>query len=204
MAEATPRDLATSFFERMTPDSSGNELDRLAERAAAGDTDAFGALAHALVPEWYRIASHLLDDPTSVEDVVQDITLKVYLALPKWNREASVRTWTYRIAVNTCHDARRAARNTSRELPLESASNVPASSSTMIDDPFVHDAIARSVSELPPELAAVVSLRYGADLGFAEIARVLSIPQGTVSTRLRRALALLGKSLAPALGRKDP
>jgi RNA polymerase sigma-70 factor (ECF subfamily) len=188
------------------PEASGSELDMLAERAAKGDSDAFAELARALVPDWYRIATHLIDDPTSVEDVVQDITLKVYLALPKWNRDAGVRTWTYRIAVNAGHDARRAMRHASRALPLESASNIasPATAGAMTDDPFVRDAIARSVSQLPSELAAVVSLRYGADLGFAEIARVLAIPQGTVSTRLRRALTLLGKALAPTLGRKDP
>jgi RNA polymerase sigma-70 factor (ECF subfamily) len=182
-----------------------SELDTLAERAAKGDSDAFAVLARALVPDWYRIATHLIDDPTSVEDVVQDITLKVYLALPQWNREAGVRTWTYRIAVNAGHDARRAMRRVSRELPLESASNVATpAAGAMTDDPFIRDAIVRSVSQLPPELAAVVSLRYGADLGFAEIARVLAIPQGTVSTRLRRALTLLGKALAPTLGRKHP
>ena len=120
----------------MTGEASGNDLDVLAERAARGDSAAFVAVAHALVPDWYRIATHLIDDSASVEDAVQDITLKVYLALPKWNRDAGVRTWTYRIAINACHDARRAVRHQSRELPLESASRVPTPSSAGAGGPM--------------------------------------------------------------------
>ncbi len=187
----------------MAPTGDGEYLDTLARRAATGDDDAFATLVRALSPDWYRIAAHVLDDAASVDDVVHEVAYKVYLALGKWNAGASVRTWTYRIAINACHDAGRAMRRARREVSLEHASTVPVTvnGGVMSDDPLARDAIARAVARLPPELGAVVSLRYGADLGFADIARVLGVPQGTVSTRLRRALALLAKTLAPTLGK---
>jgi RNA polymerase sigma-70 factor, ECF subfamily len=187
----------------MAPAGNVEHLDTLARRAAAGDGDAFAALVGALMPDWYGIATHLLDDPATVDDVVHDITLKVYLALPKWTGGAGVRTWTYRIAVNACHDVRRAMRRAPRQVQLEHAANVPVTTDagTMTDDPLARDVVTNAIAQLPPELAAVVCLRYGADLAFADIASVLAIPQGTVSTRLRRALTLLGKILAPTLGK---
>jgi RNA polymerase sigma-70 factor (ECF subfamily) len=136
-------------------------------------------------------------------EVVHEVTVKVYGALPAWRHGSSVTTWSHRIAVNASHDALRARRRATRSVPLEWAANVPAASDdgVFIGDPFARDAIVNAVAQLPPELATVVSLRYGADLGFAEIATVLEIPQGTVSTRLRRALKLLGSMLAPTLGK---
>jgi RNA polymerase sigma-70 factor (ECF subfamily) len=181
-----------------------DHLDALARHASAGDADAFASLVRALAPDWFRIAMHLLADAAAASDVVHEVTVKFYGALPTWRRDSSITTWTHRIAVNATHDALRTRRRATRSVPLEWAANVPAASDngTLIGDPFARDAIVNAVAQLPPELATVVSLRYGADLGFAEIAAVLEIPQGTVSTRLRRALKLLGSMLAPTLGKE--
>lgn len=178
-------------------------LSTLARRAATGDRAAFASLLDLLTPSWYRVAHTLTDNPAIAEELVQDVAVRVFFALPRWRADASVRTWTHRIVVNLCRDAGRRAQRTKRFVPLDTpeAMTVVSPQDTPSDerDPLVHDTLHRAIAELPHELAAVVSLRYGAELGFAEIAATLGIPVGTVSTRLRRALATLATRLPPTL-----
>lgn len=188
----------------MSGSVSDESLDALARRAAQGDDHAFVELVSTLVPTWYRVALHALDHGARAEEAVHNITVKVFLALPSWKGNASVRTWTHRIAINVCNDVRRSMRREECHLPLDSACDVhaPDGDGDISDDPLATAALARAVAALPPELSAVVSLRYGAELGFAEIASVLAIPQGTVSSRLRRALTMLATMLGPTFGKE--
>jgi RNA polymerase sigma-70 factor, ECF subfamily len=172
-------------------------LAALAARAAGADSDAFAELIEALSPVWFAVAVATLGDRALAEEVVQDTAVKVFYALPTWKRRASIETWSHRIVLNGCHDVRRRAGFARRLVPLESISDATLHDESMSSDPLASAAIARAVSTLPPELAVVVSLRYGAELGFAEIAEALALPIGTVSTRLRRALALLAPALGP-------
>lgn len=187
----------------MTHDGDDAALSTLARRAATGDRAAFASLLDHLTPSWYRVAHTLTDNPAIAEELVQDAAVRVFFALPRWRADASVRTWTHQIVVNLCRDAGRRARRAHRLVPLDTPEvmTVMSSNDTPSDerDPVLHDTLRRAVAGLPHELAAVVSLRYDAELGFAEIAATLGIPVGTVSTRLRRALARLATQLPPTL-----
>jgi RNA polymerase sigma-70 factor, ECF subfamily len=171
----------------------------LAGRAAAGDYDAFASLLRLLSPSWFRVALGFVGDARVAEEVVQDVAVRVFFALPSWRRDASIRTWTHRIVVNICHDTKRRGRAAQRVVPLDTPEALRVATPVKDIDPAAHDALTRAVAELPSDLRAVVSLRYGAAMGFAEIAAVLGIPIGTVSSRLRRALAELAKRLPAAL-----
>ena len=190
----------------MSESEAERALDDLARRAARGDERAFARLIDELTPGWYRLALyHLRDDATAIA-AVHEIAIKVHYALPRWRSDAAVRTWTHRIAINVCQDVKRSARQTRRHVSLDAAINAPAPVSDhgpLTGDPVARDALHNAVAELPAELASVVSLRYGAGLRFAEIAVVLGIPQGTVSTRLRRALDTLSQTLGPIFGKEQ-
>jgi RNA polymerase sigma factor (sigma-70 family) len=179
-------------------------LDDLARRAARGDERAFTVLVESLAPAWYRLALYSLGDQERAVTAVHEVAVKLHFALPRWRSDSSVRTWAHRIAINVCQDIRRSARQAQRLVPLDALVNdaTPADDGLMSGDPLARDALHNAVANLPPELAAVVSLRYGAGLRFAEIAVALGIPQGTVSTRLRRALEILERTLKPIFAKE--
>lgn len=159
------------------------------------------ALARSLTPVWRRIAEQLLGDASLAADAAQDVAAQVFAHLDSWDGRASVKTWSHRIALNRCHDLLRREARERRFVPLEAAHAVASTPPGV--DPLLRRHVARAVAELPRELADVVALRYGADLSFAEAASTLGLPQGTVSTRLRRALEMLSISLASMRGHDD-
>lgn len=188
----------------MSESGADRALDDLARRAARGDERAFTGLVESLAPGWYRLALYLLGDQERAVTAVHEVAVKLHYALPRWRSDSSVRTWAHRIAINVCQDMRRSARQAQRLVPLNVLANdaAPTDDGLIAGDPVARDALHNAVANLPPELAAVVSLRYGAGLRFAEIAVALGIPQGTVSTRLRRALEILGRALEPIFAKE--
>ncbi|MFR6184123.1 MAG: RNA polymerase sigma factor [Lawsonibacter sp.] len=90
-------------------------------------------------------------------------------------------TWLTRILLNACADELRRRR---REIAF---AQPPETAAPDYDALPLRDAVAR----LPQELRAVVVLRYFSGYTLAETAEILSLPAGTVSTRQRKALALL-------------
>ena len=86
-------------------------------RCKAGDSDAFEPLVRKFAARVLRLAGGILGERHGeAEDAVQEIFLKVYLALPKFRGDAQFSTWLYRIAVNHCRDILR--RSPPSPLPL--------------------------------------------------------------------------------------
>ena len=114
-------------------------------------------------------------------DAVDEAVYKGLTACRSLRQPQFFRTWLTRILINVCNDElRRRARETGM-------AQLPETVAEAFDALPLKEAIAR----LPRDLRAVVILRYFTGLTLAETAQALDIPQGTVVTRQRRALALL-------------
>lgn len=166
-------------------------LDASVRAAASGDEAAFARLLQQLVPVWRRVAGRLLDDDAAaIDDAIQETALRVFRGLHRFDGRADVRTWSYRILVNACTDQRRQSLRWQRvqESPMHSGHVMPRDVLAAID-------VTRALAQLPADLRTLLALRYEADLSFQQIATALELPIGTVSTRMRRALALLGTAL---------
>ena len=74
------------------------------EKAAKGDMKAFEALVTAYEKKLYNVAYRLVSDKEEALDIVQDVFLKVYQALPDFRGDSQFSTWVYRVCVNTCLD----------------------------------------------------------------------------------------------------
>jgi RNA polymerase sigma-70 factor (ECF subfamily) len=129
----------------------------------------------------YRTALLYLDSESMALDAVDEAIYKGFCAYGKLRQEAFFETWMTRILLNVCaSELRRRRRETAAE-------ELPETAAEEFDALPLKDAIAR----LPQELRAVVVLRYFTGLTLEETAQALEVPRGTVSTRQRRALALL-------------
>lgn len=174
----------------------------LIARAVAGEPLALDQLAASHRPAVLRVARHLLGDPAVAEDVTQDVFVRLQLSLPGFRGDAELSTWMYRITLNLCRDHQRKARRSKvdgRDLDtaLTHAPRVDDRREEAIDAERRRDIVRAAIDRLPDDQKEVVLLRYLSDLSYADIARITATPQGTVASRVFRALKRLGQDLEP-------
>lgn len=139
-------------------------------------------------PAWRR-AYALVGDRATAEDIVQDSFERAFEALTSFEGRSSFRTWLLSIVTNRALDVLRRRHN---DGSLEEA---PGVEPDWPEDPGERGRVRRAVAGLPPDRQAVVVLVYWLDLTLLEAAEALGVPQGTVKSRLARALEQLRASL---------
>ena len=145
------------------------------------------ALVDRYGDEMYRVAFLYLGHKEQAEDAVQDSFIKIYRAA---DGTRICKTFVMRVLSNTCKDYLKSG--WSRNVNLLETLPEEASGGDAYDE---SGALREAVFRLPVKYREVIVLRYYQDLSVGEIARVLGVPQPTVSIRLRRACAQLEKKL---------
>jgi len=142
----------------------------------------------AYQPVVFRAAYLILRDTQAAEDVAQDTFIRAYNAALRYDPGEGVRSWLYRIAVNTSlNELRRRKRERAAVERMETG--VVADPSDRSDTSSV---VGDAIDRLPDRLRVAVICRYFLDLSEAEMAQVLKVRPGTVKSRLheaRRSLA---------------
>ena len=136
----------------------------------------------------FRMALAFLKDVTRAEEVTQDVFLKLWQALPDYDERAAPGTWLYRIARNTCLSALRSEQYR-QTVPLESA---PEPATQLWSGDLE---LAQCITRLPDMQRTVITLFYLESKRVDEVARMLSIPDGTVKSHLYRARLALGEMM---------
>jgi len=150
------------------------------------DENEFAARIEQLRKRLYRTAILYMGSEQIALDVIDEAVYKGLRALKKLRQPEYFDTWITRILINEC---KKELRRRKREMPLDT---IPETASEAFDSLPLKEAIRR----LPAELKEVIILRYFSDMTLAQTAESLSIPQGTVATRQRRALKLLKLELS--------
>ena len=145
------------------------------------DENEFADRVEKLRKRLYRTALLYMGSEQIALDVLDEAVYKGLTALKKLRQPEYFDTWITRILINEC---KKELRRRKRELPLDT---LPETAGETFDSLPLKEAIRR----LPSDLKEVIILRYFSDLTLAQTAESLSIPQGTVVTRQRRALKLL-------------
>jgi RNA polymerase sigma-70 factor (ECF subfamily) len=131
----------------------------------------------------YRLGAR--DD---LEDLVQDVFLRVHSMLDAFRGEASLRTWIIRIAINAARDLHRR-----RQTAAERAPVVPVE--VVAPDPMAARAIEAAMAALSDDRRTVFVLCVIEQYTMSEAATILSVPEGTVKSRLFDAKHLVRESL---------
>lgn len=168
--------------------------------AGEPDADVLNGLVAAHRADAYRLARAVLGDPDAAEDVAQDVSVRLTAALPGFERGADLNGWVYRVTMNRCRDLLRHGRRRAADIRVDVAGDHPGLASEtdpgrMVDAEWARAAVTRAMERLSEEHQQVLTLRYVAGLPYAEIARITSTPQGTVASRVFRALRMLGDHL---------
>jgi RNA polymerase sigma-70 factor (ECF subfamily) len=143
-----------------------------------------------------RIAVAVLNDSDAAEDVAQETAVRLVAARPGL-APADVSRWVYRVTINLCRDQlrvrkRRDANVVLSSLPDERTTQPYAQPDRDMDLQDARAALNKAMHSLTPEHRKVLELRYIAGLQFAEIALMTSTAQGTIASRVFRALQRLG------------
>ena len=134
---------------------------------------------------FYRLAYSYLHDREEALDAVQTAVCKALEKQDSLRDAGAVRTWFYRILVNVCTDVLR-KRKLVTFVPPE------ALDAGSYEDPLPEDgSLAKRVDALPPEVSAIIRLRFYEEQSLAEISRSLDCPLSTVKTRLYTGLKKL-------------
>jgi RNA polymerase sigma-70 factor (ECF subfamily) len=145
-------------------------------------------------PSLARLAYSYETNPHAREDLLQDIRLAIWLALPRFRGESSLRTFLFRIAHNRAltHVWRRKAVRSSEELE-EPVDTRPGPESTAIEA-MNYSRLTDAIRQLALPFRQVITLSLE-DLSYAEIASVLGISENNVAVRINRARKLLREKL---------
>ena len=178
---------------------SGGDPDRVLDQylvtlAQGGSRDAFERLAQRWTPRLLRFASRIVGRSDIARDAVQEGWIGAIRGLKALEDPANYPAWIYGIVHRKCIDAVRVEQRR-RKLAARVQREVDAAGSTNSPIPVTNEEfdLAAALACLSDEQRQVVGLFYGEDLSIAEIAIVLSVPTGTVKSRLFHARELLKK-----------
>ncbi|HEY1421693.1 MAG TPA: RNA polymerase sigma factor [Candidatus Dormibacteraeota bacterium] len=171
-------------------------------RAQRGDTAAYEEIVHRYQQIAFRTALVITGSAPEAEDAAQDGFIKAYRALDRFRAGADPRPWLLRIVAN---EARNRVRSSGRRQGLElrliagfrqgDAVPSPEAAAVAAED---HSALLRELNQLDGDDRRVIALRYLLELSSEETAVALGVPEGTVKSRLSRALARLRERMEVA------
>lgn len=186
---------------------------RLVERAQQGDRDAFREIVETYQRKVYGICYGMLKNADDSMDVSQEVFVKVYKNIDKFNHQSSFYTWLYRITVNMCIDHIRKNQRAkkveyddgvSREGDTAEDYMMPSKLGLNPDKVYgrkeLREKMLEALESLSEKHRTILILREIDGLSYEEIADVLNISKGTVMSRLFHARKYFQDAIAEYLG----
>ena len=184
--------------------------EELVARSLRGDPDSFGQLVARYQDRLVSFLYRMVRDLDTAHDLAQEVFLRVYQALDRFDPQFKFSTWTFRVAHNLGIDEIR--RRKVRWVPLqqrpegedegrerELPGHGPTPYQELRNDQR-GDAIQGAIDALPPDYRELIVLRHYAELSYEEIAQLKGMPLGTVKNKLFRGRQMLKAELHDYLG----
>ncbi len=168
--------------------------EQLMKRAASGSDLAFEELynRHARRLQGF-FKRRLGDDADLAADLMHDTFLRLYAARETYREGRSFRPWLYTIAYNLCKNHHR------NQLAFENAAVLDGFSveppDVDMDAAILRNALRDALKRLPEPYAMLFSLHYEEELTVPQIAQITDLPEGTVKSRLHKAMNIIKQDL---------
>ena len=169
----------------------------LVERCLKGEERAFEELLHKYRNSVYSICYRMVRNQTDAEDLAQDVFIRTFSVLDRYDPSYPFSSWLFRITSNLCIDFLRKAKGgmVSLDQPIEGSEGSiqrQLPSDTVKPDREMENkemmaALEEAISSLPEHYRIIVILRHQEQMSYEEIADDLGIPLGTVKARIHRA-----------------
>lgn len=165
------------------------EIHQLVERAQRGDEEAFASLIAVVGDRLHTVAHRILRDMDLASDATQQALLRIWRDLPQLREPERFEAWAYRLVVRSCYDEVRRSRRGAPKVQL--LPSVGAEAPDHLRRVADRDELDRAFRRLSLEHRSVLVLHHFLDLSLDEVAVTLSVPVGTVRSRLHYAMRAL-------------
>lgn len=162
-----------------------SDLVRQAKSSPDGDSRAFEQLVRQHQRQVVANCRYITRDPSNAEDLAQEVFVKAYFALNRFEEKSSFSHWLRRIKVNHCLNHLRKQEGKTHVALEEEA--LPTQSDNLSNTLSDRDRIARTLEALPDTLRVPLILRDLDDLSYEEIAANLNIGLSAAKMRVKRA-----------------
>ncbi|MFI5755810.1 sigma-70 family RNA polymerase sigma factor [Streptomyces sp. NPDC051569] len=177
------------------PASAGPDLQELMGQVARGDQDAFSRVYDMVCGPVLGLVRSVLRDPAQSEEVTQEVLLEVWRTAARFQpSRGSAMTWVLTLAHRRAVDRVRSAQASSdREYRAALLDRTPAFDEVteQVEASLEREQVRRCLRTLTELQRQSVTLAYYQGLSYREVAELLSVPLGTVKTRLRDGLIRL-------------
>ena len=168
-----------------------------------GDKEALEILIKRYLKSIYSFVYHFGGNSQEVEDITQEVFVKVWRNLKRFDRNKKFKTWIFTIAKNTCFDWQKKKRtvpfsvlDNEGELSFAETIKDPAPlPNELLEKQDINIRLNKAVESLSPKYQMILLLRYNHHFTFREIAESLGESIDTIKTRHKRGIAILRKLL---------
>jgi RNA polymerase sigma-70 factor (ECF subfamily) len=181
----------------LLPDLPASFLNRMATTVISRQEE-FEQLAIPHSPSLLRVARRIAQDAATAEDLVQETLLRAWRSFDQFQAGTNARAWLFRILFNAFYAQGRKLRSSPVLVPLQETSREPEPVSRQSFPLLDATAVGRALAELSAEHRTVLLLAAVEGFTCREMAEILSLPIGTVMSRISRARQVLRNRLGPA------
>ena len=186
----------------------------LLDHYAAGDEAAFREIVSRYKNSLYAFLKQFLNRQDLVEDVFQETFLQLFTSRESFDPARPLRPWLFTIAANKAKDALRKSQritaipistiSESEEMSFDDVLNTLTSDTTMpyekLERGETASRVAKIIANMPENLREILILAYFNKFSYKQMAQILSIPIGTVKSRLHTAVARFAKDFKASVG----
>lgn len=164
----------------------------------AGNQDSFAEIVTRYKKLIYSIVYNMIRDKQEVNDIAQEVFIRIYKSLNRYNPEYKFSTWSVKIATNLCLDVLRKKRVDSTSIDeIEGVSIDTDTPEARFLRKEKSERIRRAIEGLPDKYRIPVVLFHQNNLSYEEMAKVLNEPMTIIKNRLYRARLMLREKLLP-------
>jgi RNA polymerase sigma factor (sigma-70 family) len=169
----------------------------LIEDCLNGNKDKFSELVNRYKKLIYSVVYNMINDKQEINDISQEVFVRIYKALDRYNPEYKFSTWSVKIATNYCLDVLR--KKKAEFVPIDDMADISSDADTPESIYIKKERrflIHKAVLELPDKYRIPIVLYHQNGLSYEEMSEVLNEPMSIIKNRLYRARLILREKLA--------
>jgi len=172
--------------------ASPDDIEALIQRCLRGDQAAWERIVRLHWRRVFNVAYKFVGKHDEAEDLTQDIFIKVFKSLGTFDRRANFQTWLVSVSRNLCIDHYRSVRKERQTIDRDVDANelAPAAAEpgpiAALEQRDRISLLREALAALPDSLRTAVMMRDIQELSYQEIAERLTLPEGTVKSRINR------------------
>ena len=197
MLESVPGESDVS--ENIHDGSPSSRQQRLLERVSTGDRAAFSELYDEISPRVFGLVKRLLIDHSQAEEVTQEIFLEIWQSASRFDpNKGGASTWILTMAHRRAVDRVRASqssRDRDIRIGIRDRGTEYDHVSESVEVKFEHERVKRAMERLTELQRQAITLSYYGGYTNTEVSEMLSVPIGTIKTRIRDGMIRLRDEL---------